>query len=195
MTERPSPATIPTSFLWSKKVDLGWLPDTGVRRSSSIVIQSTSRSVWVMATFSVMLTVPVIVLLPIPIEGRIGVALILLVGGISAAIAVPIMRSRYGVTLIADRTRPVIEIHSGGSAQQVAWSSIIGLQVLQPSRRSRGRRACQLNLVYWGADGEVNRLNLYSSAIAFYVKRIAARYESFTGWKIFSPDESTCLSP
>ncbi|MEZ6104395.1 MAG: hypothetical protein R3E01_36115 [Pirellulaceae bacterium] len=175
---------IPKQLMGSSARDIGFLPDTGVRIANGVLIQGTSRSVWVVSVVLILIGISVGVAVPLPIDGRVALVLLFVLAGASSAIGVPMMRAAYGVSVRVDRERRTLNVIKKKQLLDIKWENVMGLQLIQQVKGRKVGNVAQLNLIYSGNDG-IQRVNLYSSSSRFMVRRMAMVYESYTGWRIY----------
>lgn len=170
-----------TTLVPTRGTDTGFLPDTGARIIDGRLVQGTSRMVFAGGLVLIVTSIPIVTYLPLPLPARLGAGSVALAGGVSALFFVPAMR-RFsgGVDVVVDRDNRTIQMQIRGEQRLAcSWDEIVGIQLVEPLKKG----PTQLNLICQ-KSGDCERLPLYTSVIGWHVRRIASRYEAFTGWQL-----------
>jgi hypothetical protein len=170
-------------------MDTGFLPSLGVGRRGSSIFLRTSRSVFIasllaflagLGLFGVDTGIPVWVFAP-P----------LMLGAVSASIALPIIHRVAGTGLEIDLSDRTVTLLQGQKERNLVFDDVIGLQQIS----GLNGRAGQLNLVFMNENGELERVCLYCHAIGYYVHRMTRRLGALLPWSVLAGGNQTIGEP
>jgi hypothetical protein len=179
---------IPDSWLPVRLKGGGFLPDVGVHRRGAKVIQETSRWVWIQV--GVMFTLAALALYPaagfgldIPYYVQLLVALGFAWGAICLMFGASWIQRKLGQTVTVDLEKQTVTVARADERIAIPAAAVLGLQILRAPPEEGGY---QLNLVFRGGSGSIERCNLTANAIRYYVVRVATAYQRALGWPMMS---------